>query len=184
MAPWSAVRAYIAHPDPLVSAANMISVVVAANQPFYPLYLYFVVGPHIGVSFLTFLSTPFFVAVPAVARRSSLLGRALLPVTGIANTMVSAKAFGGASGVELFLGPCVTIAALSFRRSERWVMLVLVGLGLATYLYLHGRYGTPLHLYSPDEYARFFSLNAFSVLTLSAFVGITFANVLAEEERG
>ena len=182
MAIWSAVRTYIAHPDPLVSASNTIAFMVAANQPFYPFYLYFVVGPDIGVSFLTFLSTPFFLAVPAVARRHSLLGRALLPMTGIANTILSAKAFGGASGVELFLGPCVTIAALSFRRAERWVTLVLVGLGLATYLCLHGRYGAPLHLYSPDEYARFFSLNAFSVLTLAAFVGIAFANAFAEYE--
>lgn len=176
MAPWSALRSYIAHPDPLVSAGNLIAIVVASNQPFYPLYLYFVVGPDIGVSFLTFLSTPFFVLVPAVARRHSLVGRALLPMTGIANTVLSAKAFGGASGVELFLAPCVMIAALLFRPSERRWMLALVGFGLATYLGLHGRYGVPLHLYSPDEYARFFGLNAFSVLTLSAFVGITFAN--------
>jgi hypothetical protein len=182
MAPWSAVRAYIAHPDPLVSAGNLIAIVVAWNQPFYPLYLYFVVGPDIGVSFLTFLSTPFFVAVPAVARRHPLLGRALLPVAGIANTIISAKAFGEASGVEMFLAPCVTIAALSFRRSERWVMLALVGVGLATYLCLHGRYGAPLHLYRAEEYARFFGLNAFSVLTLAAFVGITFANAFGENE--
>jgi len=183
MAPWSAVRAYLAHPDPLVSAGNLIATVVAWNQPFYPLYLYFVVGPDIEVSFLTFLSTPFFVAVPAVARRHSLLGRALLPVTGIANTIVSAKAFGAASGVELFLAPCLTIAALLFRRSERWLMYALVALGLATYLGLHDRYGAPLHLYTADEYARFFSLNAFSVLTLAAFVGIVFANALGEDER-
>jgi len=179
MTPWSAVRAYITHPDPLVSAGNLIAIMVASNQPFYPLYLYFAVGPEIDVSFLTFLSTPFFVAVPAMARRNSLLGRALLPVTGIANTILSAKAFGEASGVEMFLVPCVTIAALLFRRSERRVMLALVGLGLASYLCLHGRYGTPLHLFTPDQYARFFGLNALSVMTLSAFVGIAFANAFA-----
>ncbi len=141
MMPWSAMRAYIAHPDPLVSAANLIAIIVAANQPFYPLYLYFAVGPEIDVSFLTFLSTPFFVAVPAMGRRHSLLGRALLPVTGIANTILSAKAFGEASGVEMFLVPCITIAALLFRRFERRMMLGLVGLGFAPYLCLHGRYG-------------------------------------------
>ena len=184
MAPWSAMRAYIAHPDPLVSTGNLIAIVVASNQPFYPLYLYLAVSPDIGVSFLTFLSTPFFVAVPAVARRHSLLGRALLPATGIANTILSAKAFGAASGVEMFLAPCVTIAALLFRRSERRLMFALVGLGLATYLGLHGRYGAPLHLYTAAEYAQFFGLNAFSVLTLAAFVGIAFANAFGEAERG
>jgi hypothetical protein len=184
MALGSAVRAYIAHPDPRVAAGNLIALVVAWNQPFYPLYLYWVVGPDIGVSFLTLLSTPFFAAVPAVTRRHSLLGRALLPLTGIANTVLSAKAFGEASGVELFLAPCLTIAALLFRRAERAVMFALVGLGLAAYLGLHGRYGPPLHLYSAEEYSRFFGLNAFSVLTLSAFVGIAFAGAFADDAAG
>lgn len=183
MAPSSALRAYIAHPDPLVSAGNLVAVVVACNQPFYPLYLYWIVGPDIGVSFLTFLSTPFFLAVPAVSRRHPLLGRALLPATGIANTILSAKAFGVASGVELFLAPCVTLAALLFRRSERWTMLALVGFGFATFLGLHSRYGAPLHLYTPDEYSRLYGLNAFSVLTLAAFVGIAFADAFSASER-
>ena len=184
MAPWRAVRAYIAHPDPRVAAGNLIAVMVAWNQPFYPLYLYFVVGPDIGVSFLTFLSTPFFAAVPWVARRRSRLGRALLPIAGIANAVLSAKAFGEASGVEMFFAPCITIAALLFRGSERLVMLAVVSFGFAAYLGFHGRYGTPLHTYSPEEYARFFNLNALSVLTLSAFVGITFASTLAETDAG
>jgi len=53
-----------------------------------------------GASFVTFLSTPFFLAVPAVARRSSLLDAAMLPIAGIATTVLSAKGrFGAASGV-------------------------------------------------------------------------------------
>jgi hypothetical protein len=185
MSPWQAVRTYIAHPDPLVATGNLIAIVVAWNQPFYPLYLYFLVGHEIGASFFTFLSTPFFVAVPAVARRNSLAGRALLPLTGMANTVLSAKVFGEASGVELFLAPCVVIAAMLFRRSERLVMFALVGLGLMIYLGLHGRYGTPFHVYSVEEYSAFFDVNAFSVLTLSAFVGLAFANALGEiENRG
>ncbi len=183
MAPWSAVRAYIAHPDPLVATGNLIAIVVASNQPFYPLYLYLLIGNDFTPSFFTFLSTPFFVAVPAVARRHPVLGRALLPLTGIANTILSAKVFGEASGVELFLAPIITIAALLFRRSERPAALALVGLGLLTYLGLHGRYGTPYHLYSAYQYARFFGLNAFSVLTLSAFVGLAFANAFHETGR-
>lgn len=183
MSPWRAVQRYLAHPDPLAAAANTISLVVAWNQPFYPLYLYFWVSHDIAVSFLTFLSTPFFVAVPAVARRHSLAGRALLPFVGIANTVLSAKAFGEASAVELFLAPCLTIAALSFRRAERAVMVSLLGLGFAAYLGLHGRYGAPLHLYTPQEYAAFADLNAFTVLTLAAFVGFVFANAAPDVGR-
>ena len=182
MSPWRAIRNYTADPDPLVTAGNLIAVVVAWNQPFYPLYLYLVVGEDIGVSFFTFLSTPFFAAVPAVARRHSLAGRALLPLTGMANTVMCAKLFGEASGVELFLAPCVMIAAMLFRRSERLVMLALVGLGLLAYVGLHGRYGAPFHLYTAEEYSRFLSLNALSVGSLTAFVGLTFANAIAAIE--
>lgn len=182
MSPWRAIRDYIAHPDPLVAAGNLIAVVIAWNQPFYPLYLYFLVGGDIGVSFFTFLSTPFFLAVPAVARHHSLTGRALLPLTGIANTVMCTKLFGEASGVELFLAPCIMAAAMLFRRSERLVMLALVGLGLLAYAGLHGRYGAPYHLYSAAEYANFFGVNALSVGTLVAFIGLAFANAIAEIE--
>jgi hypothetical protein len=182
MSLWRAVRDYTAHPDPLVAAGNVIAVVVAWNQPFYPLYFYFLVGDGIGVSFFVLLSTPFFLAVPAVARHHSLAGRALLPLTGIANTVMCTKLFGDASGVELFLAPCIMVAAMMFRRSERPVMLALVGLGLLAYIGLHGRYGTPYHLYSVAEYARLFSLNALSVATLVAFIGLAFANAIADIE--
>jgi hypothetical protein len=172
----------LAHDDPLVAAANLIALVVAWNQPFYPLYLYWLVSENIAGSFLTFLSTPFFVAVPAVARRNSPAGRALLPLAGIGNTVLSVKLFGEASGVELFLAPCVMIAAMLFRQSERLVMLALVGLAFLVFAGLHGRYGAPLHLYTAEEYSHFLSLNALSVGTLTAFVGLTFANALAQIE--
>lgn len=184
VSPWRAIRRYLAHDDPLVATGNTIALVVAWNQPFYPLYLYWLVSPAIAPSFLTFLSTPFFLAVPAVSRRHSLIGRALLPLTGIANTVLSAKAFGEASGVELFLAPCVMIAAMLFRQSERIVMFALVGLGFVVFGGLHGGYGAPLHLYTADEYARFLRLNALSVGTLIAFVGIVFANAVAQIEAG
>lgn len=184
MSLWSGIRSYIADDDPLVAAANQIALVVGWNQPFYPLYLYWLAGEAIGPSFLTVLSTPFFLAVPAVARRYPLAGRALLPLTGIVNTVLCTKLLGVASGAELFLVPCMMVAALLFRRSERYVMLTLVVLSLLAYLGLHGRYGAPLHLYSPDEYASFVRLNAVSVGTLTAFVGIVFSNALAVIEEG
>jgi hypothetical protein len=172
----------MAHDDPLVAAGNLIALVVAWNQPFYPLYIFWLVSEDIWPSFLTFLSTPFFLTVPAVARRNALAGRALLPLAGIANTALSVKLFGEASGVELFLAPCVMIAAMLFRQSERLVMLGLVGLAFLIFIGLHGHYGPPLHLYTADEYARFLSLNSLSVGTLMAFIGLTFASALAQIE--
>jgi hypothetical protein len=100
----------------------------------------------------------------------------------MANTVMCAKLFGEASGVELFLAPCIMAAAMLFRRPERLVMLALVGLGLLAYVGLHGRYGTPYHLYSVAENARLFSLNALSAGTLVAFIGLAFANAIADIE--
>ena len=66
---WKAAKAYFVHDDPLVATANLVALVVLWNQPFYPLYVYWPVGPDIAPSFYTFLSTPFFLGVPALAAR-------------------------------------------------------------------------------------------------------------------
>ena len=84
---------------------------------------------------LTFLSTPFFLAVPAISRGDlPVFGRALLPLTGLANVVVSAKAFGAASGVAMFIVPCALIAAAFFRPSERVFAFALLALALAIFL--------------------------------------------------
>jgi hypothetical protein len=177
---FNAVAAYAHADDPLAAATNFIALCVVSNQPFYPLYVWWVVGDDRWVSFLTFLSTPFFLAVPAVARRSSLAGRAMLPIVGIANTILSVKAFGSASGVELFLAPCAMIAGMALRSRERVVMLAVIGLALAAFALLHDRLGVPLHVFSAQEYARFLSLNAWSVAGLTAVVALQFSNAYAK----
>jgi hypothetical protein len=176
---YHAIAAYSHADDPLAAATNFIALCVVSNQPFYPLYVWWVVGDDRWVSFLTFLSTPFFLVVPAVARRSSLAGRAMLPIVGIANTILSVKAFGAASGVELFLCPCAMIAGMALRSHERAIMLAIIGLALAAFALLHDRLGPPLHLFSPEEYARFLSLNAWSVAGLIAFAALQFSNAYA-----
>jgi hypothetical protein len=167
---WSRFVAHIASDDPIVAASNTIAMVVAGNQPFYPLYVWWIVGDDHWTSLVTFLSTPFFVAVPAVARRWPGAGKALLPLTGIGNTFLCAKAFGEASTVELFLLPCVIIAAMSFRRDERSWAIGVIAVAVVGFLALHGRYGAPLHVFSKDEYASFTSMNAISVACLTVLV--------------
>lgn len=176
---WKKIVAYAAHDDPLVASCNLIALVVAANQPFYPLYVCFAVSEHIAPTYFTFLSTPLFLAVPAVARHWPTVGRALLPLTGMVNTILSAKVFGQASGVEVFLFPCALIAAAFFRSSERLIGLSLSGLALAIYLGLHGRYGAPVHLYAAPEYEAFANLNAISAGMLTVFVGLVLSGLLS-----
>ncbi len=174
----SLAKAYFGHDDPLVATADLVALVVLWNQPFYPLYVYWSVGPDIAPSFYTFLSTPFFLAVPAVARVNGRAGRALLPLVGIGNTMLSAKVFGVASGVEIFLLPCVLLGFVLFRPGERIIAIAIAAVVMLAFTVLHGRYGAPVHLYSTKEYAGFLKVNAFSAGTLTAFIGLLVMNLI------
>ena len=179
----AALKAYADHPDPRVATANFFALLVASNQPFYPLYLYWTVGPDIGPSAGTFLSTPFFLAVPALCRRNTLLGRALLPLAGIANTLLCAKVFGVASGVEIFLLPCAVLALLIFRPHERWIAAFpLAGVCFLAYFLFHDRYGAPAHLYTAAEYAALLRLNMMSAAALTACTALVFSTLLAQAE--
>ena len=179
----AAVRAYAHHPDPRVAAGNMVALVVASNQPFYPAYLYWLVSERIDAAWFTFLSTPLFLAVPLASRRDTRLGRALLPLAGIANTVLCAQLFGVRSGVEMFLVPCAVLALLLFRPAERLVAFAIVGLAFAAYMGLGGVYGDPLHLYSDDEYLALARLNMLSAATLTLFAALIFSGLLADAER-
>jgi hypothetical protein len=180
---FSFIGSYAANDDPLVRVANNIALIVASNQPFYPLYLYWMVSGDIAPAFLTFLSTPFFLAVPAIARKQSLIGRALVPVAGTANTVLCAKIFGVESGVEVFLFPCLILAIMLFRPGERIVSLVIAGAIFGVFIFLHGSYGAPTAAYSTDEYASLLRLNAISAACLAAVIAYMFSNNLAAAEQ-
>ncbi|UZF90404.1 hypothetical protein [Bosea sp. NBC_00550] len=171
----AAIGAYAAHPDPRAAIANTIALVIVSNQPFYPLYLYWAVSPTISPSYVTFLSTPFFAAVPAAMRRSPLLGRSLLLMAGIGNTLLCRVAFGPGSGVEVFLFPCLVLALLLFRRSERAFALGFAALAFVAYLLPAEMLGAPLHLYEQGEYAALQRLNFLSAASLTALIGWLFA---------
>jgi hypothetical protein len=166
--------AYPRDPDPRVAACNMISLVVAWNQPTYPLYLAWFVGGDARVACITFLSTPIFLAVPWVARRHPLAGRALLPLAGIGNGMLSHWAFGPASGVDWFLLPCAIIAGLAFRRTEWRIALALVALTVFAFAAIRGLDLSPLARFTSAEYERFYHLNCYSVAILCALIGWNF----------
>jgi hypothetical protein len=179
----AAISAYAAHPDPRAAIANTVALVIVSNQPFYPLYLYWAVSPVIAPSYVTFLSTPFFAAVPAAMRRNSLLGRSLLLMAGIGNTLLCRAAFGPGSGVEVFLFPCLMLALMLFRRAERLFALGFAALVFAAYLLPAAILGAPIHLYGPDEYAALQRLNFLSAASLTALIGWLFAGRLDTNSR-
>lgn len=174
---------YAGHPDPRAGIANTVALVIVSNQPFYPLYLYWAVSPVISPSFLTFLTTPVFAAVPAIMRRSPKLGRALLLVAGIGNTLLCRFAFGDGSGVEVFLFPCLMLALLLFRRSERVFAIGFAVLAFIAYLVPASSLGAPLHLYESAEYSALQRLNFLSAASLTALIGWLFVARLDEISR-
>jgi hypothetical protein len=167
-------RAYKDNPDPLAAFANTIALVVAGNQPFYPLYLHAIVGHSAWPIWITLLTTPLFAAIPAIARRSSLLGRAMLPIVGTANGILAVKLIGADTGVELFLLPCVLLATILFRPGERVVMLAVLAVPFAAYFLLDRTLGLPLATFSAEEYRSIISMNAFSVACLFTLMGYVF----------
>lgn len=172
----AAIGDYAGHPDPRAAIANTVALVIVSNQPFYPLYLHWAVSPVIFPSYLTFLSTPFFAAVPAVMRYSQRLGRSLLLAAGIGNTVLCRAVFGEGSGVEVFLFPCLMLALLLFRRSERAFAIGLAALSFVAYLLPASSLGAPLHLYEPAEYAALQRLNFLSAASLTALIGWMFVS--------
>ncbi len=175
---------YVAHPDPATAAANLVALVVAGNGPFYPLYVLALIGWGHNGAWLTMLATPFFAAVPAVSRWRSWAGRGALPLVGIANTVWCSALLGSASGVGLFLLPCIVLAALLFRDGERWPMLLLVGaaigaLACVTEFPFVGMMGL-----GRADSAALARLDALSVATLSGFVAMQTARVLTTSRAG
>ncbi len=145
---------YVDHPDPLVAAGNFVALVLAWNQPFYPLYLWFIAGEKAWVALPDVLSGLFFFVVPAIARRHSVLGRALVPLFGVANILVVSWLLGEGAGVWLLLFPCGTLAALLFRSQERWWMLGLTALPLVAWLATGGGWGRHPFRFQPSSWGR------------------------------
>jgi len=178
------INAYIANDEPLAAAGNKVALVLAGNVPFYPLYVVGLAGSGgMPELLLTLLVFPFFLSVPTVARRRPLLGRAMLSLAGLANTVFCTWLLGERSGTELFLVPCIVLASLLFGAGERGWMLLLAGLPLGAYILLHGHYGAPPHLYPDDAYNALLSMNAISVGTLSIFLGIVFSGLYAQSTK-
>jgi hypothetical protein len=169
------LRRYAAHDDPLVAAGNFVALVLAWNQPFYPLYLWLIAGSDAWVQTPDVLSGLFFFAIPAVARRNPLLGRTLLPVFGVANVVVCSWLLGEEAGLWLLLFPCGMLAALLFTWRERWWMVVLTALPLVVWLAMRGRLGPPPAMLTPEQLASINTMNAVSAFALVVFFGWVFA---------
>ena len=174
---------YLAHPDPLAAAGNIVALVLGSNQPLYPLTLYWATGADVTGLFLVFLSAPCFLAIPFVARRSSLAARVMLVAVASIDTFLSVKVYGQAGGNELYLGPCLMLAAMMFRKREQYLSLSLIALICVGLVALHDRYGASFLAWSARDYATMMSFNIFYVAILTAFIGVSVGRARGDGPR-
>ena len=179
-----ALHRYAAHDDPAAAAANFLALVLAWNGPFYPVYVIGLVGWDGIASLWSVFASPLFFAVPWVMRHDTRTGRAMLPLIGTANTLWCTKLLGPGTEVGLFLLPCIALAALLYRRSERRLMLVMLLLPLALLMLPDAVFGVPIVTLPPDRIARLAALDIVSVALLTGLVTWQFAGVLGRLERG
>jgi hypothetical protein len=177
------LRRYAAHPDPATAATKLVALVVAGNGPFYPLYMLALTGRDRAGAWLTMLASPVFFLVPVISRRCPRAGRAVLPLIGIANTVWCAALFGTASGVGLFLLPCIVLAVLLSRPDENWLAPLVMGLAIGSLILLtEFRFGG-LMVVSSDAAAALTRLNVVSVATLTGLVSLRLINILHPPPR-
>jgi hypothetical protein len=170
---FAALCRYIAADDPRVATANLVAMVLAWNTPFYPFYVLGASGSGMRPgAWLTLCVFPLFLSVPAVTRRYPLVGRAFLAVIGTANTVFCTWVLGGASGTQLFLLPCITLAALLFRRRERVALFGFLLLPILCGVALDKHLPVSPFVCSGEACAAIVWLNAVSVAVLTAFLGV------------
>jgi hypothetical protein len=177
------LRAYIASDDPHVSAANTVAMVLAWNQPYYPLYLWWIVGHDAWVGIPDAFSGVLFFAIPAIARRSSLLGRVCLIALATANVTFCSAILGEAAGIQLLYLPCGMLAAILFAWRERIVMLAMTALPLAAWLLTRTRLDIPPVRFSQQANGSLFTLNAVSAGLLMVFFGWLLAGINRDIEQ-
>jgi hypothetical protein len=163
--------------DPITQATVTVAWVIFANKPFYPVYVWWLVGSGVTASLATLISAPFFLAIPFVARRWPLAARVMLPLVGTVDTLFETALFGTGSGTELFYAPCVMLAALAFMPHEKWwqrgtaVLVFLIFMISRTYL------GAPMYPWNPTELSILLNLNAFAVASLMTFIALRYAGL-------
>ncbi len=162
--------------DGRTAACVAVAWLVLINKPLYPLTVWLLIGAEAATRSLAALAiAPLYAAVLWLAPRSGYGARVALPLVGLADTAIAAKAFGSGSGAELYLIACGALAVVSFSAREALTSRALVIAVYAAFVLLQIGLGAPIEVWPPADLARFFALNAYSAASLAAFVGLRFA---------
>jgi hypothetical protein len=170
-------NAYRAHPDPFTASANTFALVLAGDGPFYPLYLYFLIGRGFWPSLIALWVVPVYALIPWLARRHSLAARMVLMVASIANTTLYTVLFGAGARLQLFLLPCIALG-LFFHHRERYLAWALGGIALGMFMWLRMAGFAPIRPFSAADYRAMATLTSLSVATLSWFLLVLFGSMI------
>lgn len=179
---WRRIAGYVFDTDALTATSNKIALILASNQPFFLIYVYWATGETNASLGLTFLSTPLFLATPWITKRFPGVGRLWFPAIGAINTFFCGFVFGEASGVEWFIMPCIVIAFLSCRATERVAFFIFCAIVACAFIALHGRYGIPI-FQNQTAQASLRSLNIYSATILSLLALWTLGRARYEPKR-
>lgn len=160
--------------DPLTANTVTIAWVIFANKPFYPLYVWWLIGDGVAASLGTMIGAPLFLAIALLARRWPFYARLALPIVGTIDTLWATRLFGAASGTELFLVACIVLVVVSFYINEIWWQRGLAVAIFAAFFVAHGRLGGPLYPWTPDQLGKLLEVNIFGVASLLTFMALKF----------
>lgn len=168
----------IVRPDGRTGACVAVAWLVLINKPLYPLTVWALIGAEAATRSLAALAiAPLYAAILWLAPRSGYGARVALPLVGLADTTIAAKVFGSASGAELYFIACGALAVVGFSAREAMTSRALVIAVYAAFILFHTFGGAPFQAWPPADLARFFTLNAYSAASLTAFIGLRFATV-------
>ncbi|WP_294536099.1 hypothetical protein [uncultured Rhodoblastus sp.] len=167
-----------AAPSAQAAASAKTAWILAANKPIYPAYVWYFAGSGFWAASFTALSMPFYIGLALLLRSHPRVLRFGVPLLGICDTVLAVKLFGAASGAELFFFPCLMLATLAPEAGEAGKSRLLVAATFLLAMALHGRYGPPLHVWDAHALDLLREVNIFSVASLCAFLGWTFAERL------
>lgn len=166
--------------DPRAGATVTIAWVIMANKPFYPFYVWWLVGDGVGMSAITLAAIPLFLTIPLIARKSPFSARLALPMIGTVDTVCESIVFGRASATLLFLAPCMALTLVSFQPVEKWWQRGLACFIFVCFAICWWKLKEPVFPWTTDQIAILSSINVFAVAGLMTLIGIRYAGTSSE----
>lgn len=170
--------------DPRTVAGVTVAWVIIANKPFYPFYVWWLVGSGVEISTLTLVSLPFFLAIPFIAGRYPFAARLALPLIGTLDTVFETIIFGRASATLLFLAPCMALALVAFHTTEKWWQRGLACFIFVCFAISWWTIGNPIFPWNEEQLATLLSINAFAVASLMTFICLRYSGMASSVSPG